>query len=435
MKPRADARALAARALLRMDAGEMGQEALDAVLSAAALEPRDAALCTELFYGFLRTEIRLEAVLGAVLRKPGKLPREAYYAIGLAAYSLFFLQRIPPHAAVDACVGHVRARFGQGLARVANGALRSLQRMEDAPQHLEFYTANGVPALHAQARYYAMPVWIADLWYNAYGSAATTHLLRRSFEQPWSALRVNVAHPLAPALREALASTLGQGGVACGRHGFAFAPRSTPETALGQNLSDLHKQGVFSWQAAGSQEVLARIPERDTPLWDACAGQGGKALALMEQGRRIGLCTDVHRGRLQLLALTAQRLGLAVPPRALCSMETPAIARWEGDILLDVPCSGFGTLARRPEIRRRRQPKDIVQLALLQQSMLERAWRILHQGQRLIYMTCTLNPAENENQVSTFMRAHGDAICELEWQTPHDHPWLEGMYIACLVKR
>lgn len=426
-----DARQTALQTLLRL--GEQGtvQAVLDATLRAARLERRDSALATELVYGYLRTELRIDCVLSALLARPRKLPPEMYTALGMAAYALLFLQRIPHHATVDWTVRHVRARFGMRLAGVANGALRSLIRLGEAPLRPEFYHAPASTPEERLAAYYAMPLWIVRLWRTAYGEETAERLLARAFTPPWPSIRCNARHPEYAAL---LTAAVEAGGVRVGEHGVAFAPGAVPEMLLRQDIAVWHGAGALSWQAAGSQEALAHAGEWGRVVWDACAGQGGKSLALLEDGVPVGLCSDMHSGRLRLLQRTAERLGMACPPCARASALRPPLRRWEGDMLLDVPCSGLGTLARRPEIRRRRDMTDVHDLVALQRQMLASAWHCLSPGGGLIYMTCTLNPAENGEQIAAFLREHPAARCESQWQTPHEHPWMEGMFVARLCK-
>ncbi len=432
--PPADPRRDALSVLLALEKGGTTQALLDRVLRAAGGDRRHGALCTELVYGFLRTERRLDAVLRQLLRRPEKLPREMFLALGMAAYALLFLDRVPAHATVDWTVRQVRARFGEGLARVANGTLRSLQRLGDGPATEEFYASRASDPLRRAALFYSVPDWMALLWDRVYGREACLHLLRRSFDQPHPCVRVNARHERAGALRAAL---LEHGGEAVGAWGVAFAPGSSPDTVLDAPLECWMDAGVCSRQAAGSQSALSmlRPGEWSQPIWDACAGQGGKTLALLERGSQVALCSDVHGGRLRGLRDGARRLGLKAPPVIRAAADQPPLRRWAGTILLDVPCSGLGTLSRRPEIRRRRGPEDVRHLAALQARIAAAAWKILRPGGHLVYMTCTLHPEENERQVAALRRAHSDVQCLDMWQTPHEHPWMEGMYAALLRKQ
>lgn len=559
-----DGRRAALEVILLLEQGAQVQAALDTYLRGASLKPQDRALCTELVYGFLRAEVRIEHILQSLLRNPRKLPREMYLALGLAVYAVLFLERIPVHATVDWTVGHVRRRFGEPMSRVANGALRAFVRQGDAPKSLDYYMPKSLPKesqaalLQRDALFYAVPLWIARLWYDAYGSTVTCALLQRSLAAPYSCVRINARSPHARELRDALLSvtspkivdeTLSGSeictapltdsslslalsptvhGEAMGAWGIAFAAGTSPRSVANAPLSYWQQQGDISFQSAGSQCAMhaldpAAWPE---PVWDMCAGQGGKTCLLLEQGVRVALSTDVHLSRLESFTGNMQRVtgafapcmghaahpehkadSTALPlvfasdatarqgqncidtmqrdlnekiytvaytrsekqktekvtylddddtdeasacvdgcPSSLPSYHTevPLVAladgthapkeSWKGTILIDAPCSGLGVLNRRPDIRRARDAQSLPELITLQARLLESAWNSLQAGGALIYMTCTLNPAENEEQITMLLKNHPEAQLVRHWQTPHDHPWLEGMYAAHCVK-
>lgn len=438
------ARHCALWALLLADSGMTAQQALAAALSSAAATASGAEssglalvernLCSELVYGYLRTELRIAFILSRVLPRPQSLPRPLLHVLGLAVYGLLFQDRVPDHAAVFSAVETAQALYGQGLARVANGALRSVQRLADAPMHEYFYLAKGAESGCAEhmGLFYSLPLWIMGHWYKHYGRDAALQLARRSFERPWSAVRVNAQHSSAVALREAL---LASGGEAVGQWGVAFAPGAQPSAACGHSLHDLQREGALSYQSAGSQLVLEELGlvGWDKPVWDVCAGFGGKTVALLERGIAVPLATDRSMQRLVGLPGQCARLGLACPSVALADAVKPPLEHWNGHLLVDAPCSGLGVLARRPDIRRR-PPQESIEHESLQQSILRSLASRMRPGCQLAYITCTLRPNENEKQIEHLVRESDGLQLLRQWQTPHDHPWLEGMFGALLQK-
>ena len=506
-------RTAALRALLLVEQGLSAQQALAAVLDepaarqdGSALSGQDKALCTELVYGCLRTEIRLRFILSFVLSKPQGLPPAMRTVLALAVYGLLFQDKVPAHAVIHEAVDQVRRLFGQGLARVANGALRSLQRMEQQPLDPAFYEAkpkgkNGLTqssdteSFFGQCVFYSIPLWIGTLWREAYGQEVALALMRRAFERPYSALRINPAHPCADELYAALAageapsaayrqspfeaqpcsshapgaalpdqrvlvqsqivhqhavttdislsspmadpaSATGSGTnlpVRIGRWGLAFAPGHMPRSVLEHDLRHWQALGALSWQSAGSQTALLELglDKWREPVWDACAGHGGKSMALMEWGVPVALCTDRSAARLRGLPGQCAALDLPRPVCCLADAARPPVRAWQGHILVDAPCSGLGVLARRPDIRRR-EPQHLAELEALQRSILGTLVRYLQPGRELAYITCTLNPAENEQAVACVLKSHEKLRLVREWQTGHEHAWLEGMYGAVL---
>lgn len=443
-----NARNTAICALLLVDGGLSAQQALVSALahvtaskmeqgesvSLCGLPALERNLCSELVYGYLRTEIRIAFILSKILPRPQSLPRPLLYVLGLAVYGLLFQDRVPDHAAVFTAVETARALYGQGMAKVANGALRSVQRLADAPMQQDFYAGQGATAHSPQhlALFYSLPVWIVGHWNKRYGPMAAEQLAQRSFARPWSALRVNACHSSAEQLRSAL---LACGGAPVGKWGCAFAPGALPAMVDDQTLAEWQTSGAVSYQSAGSQLVIEQLGLYgwNKPVWDVCAGFGGKTVALLERGVAVPLATDRSRQRLAGLPGQCERLALPQPVTLLADAANPPMTAWTGQILVDAPCSGLGVLSRRPDIRRRPQ-----QLAVdheqLQHNMLERLVGLLQPGCELAYITCTLRVQENEKQIERLMREHsGLRLCN-QWQTPNEHPWLEGMFGAVLRK-
>ncbi len=442
-------RTAALHALLLADTGLSAQEALAAVLTDAqsdpagrndVLPPQERHLCSELVYGCLRAEIRIAYLLGRVLPRPERLPLPLLHILELAVYALLFQERVPDHAAVHGAVEQAERLFGRSLARVANGALRSIQRFGAAADSPEFYADGNDPASGAWeglCRYYSLPRWLADLWLAAYGEDGALALMRRSSARPWTGVRVNARHALAPDLHAALLALAEKGrGQAVGAWGAAFAPGALPANVLDNSLEHWRRSGALSFQSAGSQLIVEELglDRWQGKIWDACAGFGGKSAALLERGVDVALSTDRAWTRLRHLPDLCRNLHLPSPAVCLADATAPPLSVWDGHILLDAPCSGLGVLARRPDIRKpaRRVPADLEQLADLQNRLLDRLGGLLQPGRELAYITCTLNPVENEQAVSRLLRARPELVLAREWQTPHAHPWLEGMYGAVL---
>lgn len=423
------AREIALRVLERSGIGTPVQSLLDTILKGGDFARQEASLATELAYGYLRSEIQLSWLLGQFLKAPEKLPLAMRIILGIAAYELLYLDRIPAHASVNAAVEAVRTRFGQGLSRVANGVLRSLIRhTEDEDVLAPLYYAKRIPdPLQRLSIRYSLPVWILELWINAYGQERTEAYAAASAKVPWPCVRINTSRHDWTVLRGQLA----QAGKSFALSGVRFAPGHAPE--------ELHSwlvQGALSLQGAGSQLVLEALDVQNwqDPVWDACAGRGGKTLALMEQGLSILAASDVYLPRLRGLHTDARRLELSPPPLICTSATAPAIKGKPQTILLDVPCSGLGTLARHPDLRMLRTPDQIRGLVSLQEQILDTAWAILPSGGHIAYVTCTINPEENETQVSRFLERHPEGVLERQWASTPDDFGSDLMYGALIGK-
>ncbi len=428
-----DARSLAVQVLMHVSPSTTLQASLDKGLRNTTLPHIDHALCTELVYGTMRYAISLDAVLDTLMKKRSALPAQMQMVMRVASYALLYLDRVPHHATVNWAVNHTKREFGQALSKVCNATLRSLIRLEAAPLQQDFYKKI--------EDYYSVPSWLYKLFVTSLGEENAIKVLHRLLQRPKIAIRLNPRHKHYDALHAHLSESAQEGHVEqVGWSGFVFHKGSVPREILDMSTYELHDTGAFSWQASGSQYVLkecfTKVPElKFSPLWDACAGQGGKSLALIEQGLEVPLVSDVYMPRLHLLCETARRLKVPCP-HVVCADASQSLApHFTGNILLDVPCSGFGTMARRPEMRLWRSQNDVLNLVGLQKKILRTAFSQIQSGNYVIYMTCTLHNLENEKLVDKFLQENVNATCVHTWHTPHDHPYMEGMYAAVIQKK
>ncbi|MEG2139173.1 MAG: transcription antitermination factor NusB [Bilophila sp.] len=436
------AREAALRILERTGIRAPVQSLLDTKLTGGAFSRQDAALTTELVYGYLRSELRLTWVLGRFLKTPEKLPPVMKLILGIAAYEMLYLDRVPYHASVNAAVEAASARFGKGLSGVANGVLRALARLLESVPKTE--AQGSLPAEHplSQAAYariqdplerlsleYSVPRWMLALWIKAYGMDRAVALATAVSALPHPCVRVNTARDEWEALRTILC----RDGSPFGVSGVRFAPGNQPEY-----LRDYLRQGRLSFHGAGSQLVLEALgaSQWQGPVWDACAGRGGKTLMLMERGVAVQLASDTYQPRLRGLRDDAKRLVLTPPPIACASATAPALALdfVPRTIVLDVPCSGLGTLARHPDLRTLRTPEQLPELVALQQRILTAAWERLASGGHLAYITCTMNPEENEGQIAAFLAQTPTATLERQWESTPDAFGSDLMFGALLRK-
>ena len=260
---------------------------------------------------------------------------------------------------------------------------------------------------------------------------------------PSPCVRVNAARDEWEALRDFLCKE----GEPVGISGVRFAPGTQPEY-----MRDYLRQGRLSIQGAGSQLVLEALdaPRWEGPVWDACAGRGGKTLALVELGVPVLAASDTYQPRLRGMRDDAKRLVLKAPLFCASAAE-PALRGTPRTILLDVPCSGLGTLARHPDLRTLRTPGQVAGLVDLQRRILDAVWSYLPSSGHLAYITCTINPAENEgqidafaglekvttelqNQIDAFLARTPGASLEKQWQSTPDAFGSDLMYGAMLKK-
>ncbi|OBQ51743.1 transcription antitermination factor NusB [Halodesulfovibrio spirochaetisodalis] len=418
-----------------LDKGRDVQAALDYQLNNQKITPQDSALCTELVYGYLRFKGRIEALLGLFLKDSSKLPKKAASVMGLAAYEMLYLDRIPVYASVDWCVGYVKKRFSLGLGKLTNAVLRNLDRMGEKAHDMESIRTKDMSDIALLAAWHSMPEWIVSSWMDAYGEERTQILLANAQKHAPLGIRVNRTFEAAMDLVNELTND-GKSIETIG-YGILYPAGSQPA-----ELKTMINDGLISRQSMASQEVLREaLPETwEAPVWDCCCGRGGKTYALLEQDVDVVFASDTSRKRLLGMREEAERLAMYPPDSLQMSAAmppkkgSPLLEDPPATILADVPCSGFGTLSRRPDVRYHRTTEGISDLIEVQKEIMENTYSLLRKGGLLVYMTCTINPDENEKQVQAFLERHPEVKLEKEWQTPDDSTYGEYFYVALLRK-
>lgn len=422
-----------------LDQGWLIQEALARAYADYLLNVRDRHLLSELVFGIVRQELRLQWITASFLPKPERLPVPFLHILNIAVYSLIFLERIPPHAVYSSAQAAISRLFGTKLARLAIAVLHRIDAEKSTFLDPAAYVNREDPQTLRQdlalARYYSLPYWLLHYWQDVYGVTASLHLARRSVSKPLSGLVINPQIEGSVALRYRISSLPD---VRCiGAWGFSLH-ESSLGLVTGSDISEWHAQGRISWQSPGSLSVVEHLGlcHWQRPVWDMCAGFGGKSALLAQCGVPIALCSDISRKRIQALLPEFQRRGLSLPPACLADATNPPLARFDGHILLDAPCSGLGILHRRPDLRRKRKTKRSLRLfPQTQKALLDRSLAYLAPGCELAYITCTLNPCENDLLIRQVLDEHPNLDLLCLWQTPHDDEQIDGMFGALLRRR
>lgn len=416
IKPLPPARQVALEALFRCLMNKQDiQAALDVALSSGEIDPRDAGLATELSYGYLRYKKRIEYVLSRFLKDPSKLTPKMRLAIGVAAYEILFLDKVPAYASVDWAVEFSKSKPGARLAGLFNAVLRRVSELGDTAHDPDFFRKDAsLPEF--LSRWYSCPQWLVDLWWREYGEKDATQYLEAQLKAP--ALGFNLyGHPEA----EELYGEIAGWPEIIDIEGMSFAlPAGT--SFEGEPDPPMSRQSF-----AARQAVEALDPETwNSPIWDACAGRGGKTRILLEKNMPV-FASDPHKGRLAALQRELPEVEIFVANAA-----TDSPPKKPGSILLDLPCSGLGVLSRRPDTKWKRKPHDLADLTRLQTEILQNAYDHLLPGGEIAIITCTLNPEENEGLIEKFVSAHPKVSVKKEWTTPPNSPLNEFFYATLL---
>ena len=435
--PVSPARRVAAAVLRRVEEeGAYADRALAGEAARAGLDGREHAFATALAYGAVQRRRTLDHAIARLARRPaGQLDPPLRVALRLGLLQLLFLDGVAPHAAVDQSVELAKAAGGPGY-RLVNAVLRRATREGAAiVAALDDRTPEGAALRHS------VPDWIARLWWEALGAEEARALLARVNAPAESALRVNTlaAEPLAvaaalagrevevrpaeldgrPRAARAAPGAPAPGAPATG--GPALGAPATggllalPEGLVVDGPFDLRGDPLFASGALLAQSraamAAARLldPRPGERVLDLCAAPGGKTthLAALMGGAGAVVAVERHPGRAEALRRACKRL------RAdwVVSVETGDASEPRRDgpfdrVLVDPPCSGLGTLQGRPDLRWRASSAAVAELAELQGRILAAGAAALAPGGTLLYVTCTISPAENEGVVAAFLAAN-----------------------------
>ena len=399
------------------------QAAVDDTLSPVPAGP-DKGLATELAYGYLRMRGRIDFLLSQLLKNPHQTSPILKRILGVAMYELLFLTRIPDYATLDWAVSLVRERLDATMGRVANGVLRSLLRLGLAPRFPDYYQTKTIGHDQYLAAWYSCPQWLVRLWLDGYGKERTDAFLQASIATPPLGVRVNRAHARAEEVRDSLRP------LAQNSSEWGFALPQWPDF-----LAQAVAEGSATRQSLAAQKVMDAIGMAywPSPVLDACAGRGGKTFLMSEVGKSVW-ASDINVFRLRQLKAEGARLGFDVPAFRAQGQGPWSLRQTPNTVFLDVPCSGLGVLSRRPDTKWKRTAGDCAGLVNLQEQILEATAALLSSGGCLAYVTCTLNPEENERQIERFTLRHPEFTSLRQAQSDPAEALGEFFYGAVLRK-
>ncbi|HEY9633001.1 MAG TPA: 16S rRNA (cytosine(967)-C(5))-methyltransferase [Coleofasciculaceae cyanobacterium] len=378
--------------------------ALDRVLRTAKLNRLDRGLVTELVYGSVRRQRSLDALIDQLGKKKAhQQPPDLRIILHIGLYQLRYQERIPASAAVNTTVELAKENGFKGLTGVVNGLLRQYDRLATSgadPLELPEEAIERLGVLHS------FPDWIIKMWIEQLGVEETEQLCEWLNQSPTIDLRVN---PLRVSIEEVEAA-LQKADVDVRRvPPLPQALRVLGGTGTIQQLPGF-SEGWWTIQDSSAQLVSHLLnPQADDLVIDACAAPGGKTThiaELMEDQGKVLAC-DVKASRLKKLQENAERLQLgSIQIYTGDSRNFSQFTNSADAVLLDAPCSGLGTLHRRPDIRWRITPATVQELSILQGELLEQEATWVKPGGILVYATCTLHPQENEGVIQPFLERH-----------------------------
>ena len=368
------------------------------------LTPLDRAFLTELTYGTLRWRGRLDWMIRHFSNIPfEKIESEIVNILRLGFYQIFFLTKTPASAAVNESVDLAKKSRGKGGGGFVNALLRSALREKEK---IPLPDKGQDPALHL-AVLYSYPLWLVQRWVEALGADETLGICVANNQIPVLTLRTNTLKIKRADLMEKLKEK-----------GLNPTPTSFSEEGIllkeGPPISELPfmKEGLFAIQDEASQLVSSILdPQPGEKILDACAAPGGKTTHMAQKMEDQGeiYAFDLLKEKLKRVEEGCTRLGIKIvrTGRGDAALPLPVPGGMSFDrVLADVPCSGFGTLRRNPDLKWRRKEEEIARLSQLQFSILKNLSGYVREGGLLVYSTCTVFREENEDVVERFLGEH-----------------------------
>ncbi|MEI8289933.1 MAG: 16S rRNA (cytosine(967)-C(5))-methyltransferase RsmB, partial [Verrucomicrobiota bacterium] len=426
-------RQIAARVLSqRQTSSEFTENLLDVALATARLSPVDRGLCHELVCGVVRWQATLDRLI-ARKTDPAREPRPALKnLLRLGLYQIFWLDRIPPHAAVHETVEQAKRSGYAYQAGFINAVLRGYLRETDEIRKILADMKTSQPALG-----WSHPEWLVEKWGRLFGGEKTLQQLEWNNTPPKTFARVNLLKTDAARLVERWREESVE---------YDFVDRDWTGENLAFELKahpPLNSLGSFreGWfYLQDPSTLLAPVllaPQAGENILDACAAPGGKTTFIAQLMNNGGNVTagDIEPNRLRLVRENCARLGVTNVQILLPAVNNPQSMPFYDRILIDAPCSNTGVMRRRVDLRWRIQVAEIERLRATQLELLRQAAPKLKAGGVMVYSTCSLEPEENSEVVKTFLAAHPDFELETERQLLPFVDGVDGAFVARLLRK
>ena len=400
--------------------------ALDTAIKRSNLTPPDRGLLTALVYGVIERQITLDAIIDSLSdRKGGDISPDVRTLLRLGIYQLAYLDRVPDHAAVNETVNMAGKRSRGFVNAILRAFIRSGKEIP-VPQKEED------PIRYLSVKY-SFCEGLCECFVAAFGLSRTEELFAAFGEHPDLTLRTNTLR----ITREDLITKLDEQGIRA---------LPTKESGAGIRVCDKSpvtelygfSEGLFFVQDEASQLCVKALDAKaGLKVLDACACPGSKSFgaAIDMQNKGEVMSCDLHKNKLSLVESGAARLGISIlqtEERDARNTNETWLETFDR-VLCDVPCSGFGVFAKKPELRYK-DPSASAALPDIQLAIVNSASAYTKVGGKLVYSTCTLLPSENEENVARFL-SHNNNFKLIEQRTLYpDVDGTDGFFYAVLER-
>ena len=384
--------------------GKFSNIEADTVLKNGDFSEKDRAFYTALLYGVIEKKITLDYQIAKICEKQlTTLQQSVVILLRMGLYQLLYMNSVPDHAAVSETVNLAKETVNSGAVGFINGVLRSaIRKLKKENGSLSLITPDKEKDVCGFLSItYGFPRYLCKVWVNTYGEEDAEKIMQALNRPQRLSIRVNTLK----ISREKYLYMLDEAGY----HAFPSEITDDGIHLCGGNVSSLpgFNEGLFFIQDDASAMAIKAFGVKDgETVIDTCACPGGKSFLMSIYMKNKGkvISSDIHQNKLSLIESGKERLGISIIETrcADASVFDSAFEEAADKVLCDVPCSGFGTIAKKPDLRHK--TKDaIADLPKLQLSILQASSKYCKHGGYLMYSTCTLFPAENEENVRAFL--------------------------------
>mgnify|MGYP002621620485 FL=1 len=365
---------------------------------------KDRALATRIFYGTIQNYRYCRACWSKFVKN--KVNDKMDVLLTMSTYQLLFLDKVPSYAIVNDAV-NIAKKINVKYAGLTNAVLHKVKHIETKDVALK----------------YSLPDWLYKMWVSQYGQEQALIMAKASV----NILPLYVRRNLLKTTMEDFSSS-------------EFICVKDPLYIYTQNDYFHHpyyQKGYMSAQDEGSFAIANFVdPKENERILDCCAAPGTKTMAMAEMMHNKGHIDsfDLHAHRKDLIDSDARRLGIDIVHAGVQDATKFKSSVLYDRILCDVPCSGYGVLSRKPDIKLRMLPEDMDTLIPLQYAILKNVCQYVKKGGIIVYSTCTMNKKENEKQIQRFLKEH-DMFSLVDEVNIFSDSKQDGFYMAKLVRK
>ncbi len=368
------------------------------------IEPKEENLIREIVYGVLENDLYINYIISKASKTPlKKIHPKILIILKMGIYQLLFMDRIPSRAAVNESVELAKIHGHKGTVGFVNGILRNIDRNNN--KFLEIREKDKSNYISIK---FSHPKWLVDRWINEFGDEFTEKLCRANNSYSKLNIRVNSLKTSKNELKNKLE-----------KYGFNISDGKYSDDILiidnpvRLTETEEYKLGYFIIQDESSALVGQIMdPKEGSTVLDLCSAPGGKSThigQLMKNKGRV-LSMDFYEHKIKLIEENARRLGVDIVETFVgdATKFNESLVNIADYVLVDAPCSGFGLIRRKPEIKWNRKEEDIEELVKIQRSILNNAKEYLKVGGILVYSTCTIEKEENIKMVNQFIEENNN---------------------------